>query len=168
MLRNGLIPEFKYNRSPVKQVICWPPQTPLAINFITGRWLEIFVYKILEKFVRENEEIESAIIAQRVVFTIPGGDRFDLDAVIITKELDIIWIEAKTSKDFNYKLPKYKIVSEAICRDKKQAILLCPALHKGANEALLIGESAQMTVSGLDDFEATLREALGIAAIAGV
>lgn len=51
----GLIPNFFYQkRLPAKRIICNPPVAPVAINFFTGEWLEIYALLILGQLWRGN------------------------------------------------------------------------------------------------------------------
>ncbi|RME86293.1 MAG: hypothetical protein D6771_02095, partial [Zetaproteobacteria bacterium] len=45
----GLLPNYRYRRSPIRRLSAGAPVSPLAINFFTGQWLELYALHVLEE-----------------------------------------------------------------------------------------------------------------------
>jgi len=145
----GLLPNYKYLRSPQYRLFCDAPVSPIAINFFTGQWLELFALQA----VREAEAafgVDTHPVAG-VHVELPNGDQFELD-LVFTVDGRLVWVEAKTTDDFAGLLPKYKTISQALCRSERDAILLWSGFERGDALQATRGALARMTLCSPDGF----------------
>ncbi len=145
----GLLPNYRYSKSPLYRLSSDAPVSPIAINFFTGQWLEFFALKVIR-----NVELQCEVNLwplSQVHVLLPNGDQFELD-LVFTVNGKLVWVEAKTTDDFERLLPKYKAISELICESSAHAILLW--LNYIGDNVLLStrGAIARMTLCGLDEF----------------
>lgn len=145
----GLLPNYKYLKSPQYRLFCEAPVSPVAINFFTGQWLELFALQT----VREAEAafgVDTHPVAG-VHVELPNGDQFELD-LVFTVDGRLVWVEAKTTDDFAGLLPKYKAISQSLCRSERDAILLWSGFERGDVLQSTRGALARMTLCSPDGF----------------
>ena len=154
----GLLTGHQYTKSPRYRLQLDAPRDPMAINFFTGQWLELFVAKIVES---QRETFDGDFrAAYRIVVSLPNGDQFDLDAVLAIGQR-LIWVEAKTTDDFTRHLRKYRHVSRLLCESSRDAILLWAGYeNRGDLFAATRGAVAHMTLCAPSTFEKLLLERL--------
>lgn len=108
----AFLSEYKYLKSPRYSLHATPNRIPMAINFLTGHWLEYFVkLTILSVINRLPCKVEySYVINPQII--LPNGDDFELDVVFLING-NIYWIEAKTGAYQNY-IDKYSKVAKKL------------------------------------------------------
>ncbi|GAB6080685.1 hypothetical protein [Hydrogenophilus hirschii] len=153
----GLLPNYKYLKSPKYQLFCDSPRSPVAINFFTGQWLELFALSV----VREIEIMAATPLSPfcGVHVELPNGDQFDLDLVLSIANR-LIWVEAKTTNNFGDLLPKYKKISELLCASAEDAILLWSGFDEMDKVQATRGTLARMTVCSPRQFPTYVRNLL--------
>ncbi len=145
----GLLPNYRYLKSPRYKLFADAPVSPLAINFFTGEWLELFALKAVRDFaMRAGLEVYPL---SHVGVVLPNGDQFELD-LVFTLGADLAWVEAKTGNDFERLLPKYRAISEMICSSQRDAILLWSNYDKSNSMLSARGVLARMTLCAPDEF----------------
>ena len=104
---------YTYKKSPNCIIEATPNRVPVAINFLTGKWFEIYIYQVIDKKLKEliAEDIikESDIdIFRNVQIQIENGNYFEMDILVRIGE-EYYWIECKTAKyqDHIYKYNKF-------------------------------------------------------------
>jgi hypothetical protein len=145
----GLLPNYRYIKSPSKKLSADAPVSPIAINFFTGQWLELYALNV----VRNAEEKYNLYVAPSwgLHVQLPNGDQFELD-LVFNLAGRLVWIEAKTTDDFESYIPKYKKISEALCKSVSDAILLW-SNYDPANVMLSArGALARMTLCSPAEF----------------
>jgi len=147
----GLLPNYRYLRSPQYKLSSDAPVSPIAINFFTGQWLELYALKVI----RDIEEKSGAKLwpLSQVHIQLPNGDQFDLD-LVFTVHRRLVWVEAKTTDDFERLLPKYKAISQLICEAPTDAILLWSNYRSGDSLLTTRGALARMTICSPREFPA--------------
>jgi len=155
--RAGLLPNYRYLRSPTRQLFCDAPISPLAINFFTGRWLELFAFGVVRKLEQRLGKPFDPLLDAHV--RLPNGDQFDLDLVFAWQGR-LIWIEAKTTNDFSLLLPKYQSISKLLCRERDDAILLWSNFDPEDEMMRARGQQARMRLCDPGSFERCLEERL--------
>jgi hypothetical protein len=145
----GLLPNYRYLKSPRYKLFADAPVSPLAINFFNGQWLELYALKIVCDAATEFGL--QLYPLYHVQIALPNGDQFDLDVVFVVGS-SLVWVEAKTGDDFERLLPKYKVISELICASPDHAILLWSGYEKSNAMLSARGAIARMTLCTPDDF----------------
>jgi hypothetical protein len=158
--RAGLLPNYRYLKSPRYKLFSDAPVSPLAINFFTGQWLELYALKT----VRETSTKYGLDLCplSHVQVELPNNDQFDLD-LVCTLGSRIVWVEAKTSDDFERFLPKYKAVSSLICESPRDAILLWSSYESSDTILSARGVLARMTLCAPDEFPVYIAHLVGAA-----
>ncbi len=160
----GLLPSFHYAKSPVYQLRCAAPNSPVAINFFTGEWLELYAYAALLDAAAEAGWTPDALLRAQV--RLPNGDEFDLDLCFLTPAGQLVWVEAKTGNDFAQLLPKYARIAQQLALSQDHAWLLWADFDADnpmqATRALVSG----MRLVPLDAFPVLLQTAIAGAAAA--
>ena len=93
---------YTYKKSPNYIIEATPNRVPMAINFLTGKWFEIYVYQIIDKKLKEliTEdfiEVDDIDIFRNVQIQIENGNYFEMDILVRIGE-EYYWIECKTAK----------------------------------------------------------------------
>ncbi len=156
----GLLPRYHYKRSPYYKLYCDPPATPLGINFFTGEWLELAAYSIIQELMGNYQSRISMDLLSRAQIRLPNDDQFDLDICLLVGDDDLVWVEAKTTEEYNYQLPKYSNISKLICKDRSHSILLCSEFIDNDEYAALKAKQANMTASSINEFEGMVQSIL--------
>jgi hypothetical protein len=145
----GLLPNYRYLRSPQYKLSADSPISPTAINFFTGQWLELYALKTAYEI--EAKSGRKLCPLSQVQVQLPNGDQFDLD-LVFTVNGRLVWVEAKTTDSFERLLPKYKVISELICDSPMDAILLWLNYDSGNSLLATRGMLAKMTLCDLKEF----------------
>lgn len=154
----GLIPGFFYQkRPPARKVICNPPVAPLAINFFTGEWLEVYALLTLRQL-EKDLGVKLGLLWGAAV-TLPNGEDFELDFVFSHGE-DLYWVEVKTADDFSEMLHKYANVVGMLTESQERSILLWGEYEKNNPILSLRSSLANMTLVDIPSFKETVRESL--------
>ena len=153
----GLLPSYKYVKSPQYKLYCEPPISPIAINFFTGHWLELYALRVVRDIEAKSATDLSAVSGVHI--ELPNGDQFDLDLIFSVADR-LIWVEAKTADDFSGLLPKYKRISELLCATDEDAIILWSTFHEMDRLKSTRGTLARMTVCSPKEFPTHIQNRL--------
>jgi hypothetical protein len=145
----GLLPNYWYSRSPRYKLSVDAPVSPIAINFFNGQWLELYALKTI--FEIEEKSGAKLCPLSQVQVELPNGDQFDLD-LVFTVDGRLVWVEAKTTDDFERLLPKYKAISKLLCESPRDAILLWSNYSNDNSLLTTRGALARMTLCAPKDF----------------
>ena len=91
----AFLSEYKYDKSPRYFIHATPNKIPIAINFLTGHWLEVFIRKTIQ------DSLKSLPVAIEYTYLInpqiilPNGNDFELDVVFLING-EIYWVVGKT------------------------------------------------------------------------
>lgn len=107
----AFLSHYNYLKSPRYQIIAAPNRFPVAINFLTGHWLECYVNEI-KTIIKKFNIAEDVSFLLNPQIILPNGDDFELDVLFSIGD-EIYWIEAKTGEYHNY-LEKYSNVAKLL------------------------------------------------------
>ena len=106
----------------------------MAINFLTGQWLERFVKSTLLKAAQSGEEALHFAYLMNPQIILPNGDDFELD-ILFFLEGEIYWFEAKTGQYQNY-VEKYARMSRLLNLDPDHAYMVLTDIDTNTTAAL--------------------------------
>lgn len=79
----AFLSEYKYDKSPRYFIHATPNKIPIAINFLTGHWLEIFIRKTIQDSLKSlPAAIEYTYLINPQII-LPNGNDFELDVVFL-------------------------------------------------------------------------------------
>ncbi|GIW72390.1 MAG: hypothetical protein KatS3mg102_1932 [Planctomycetota bacterium] len=143
--RLGLLPSYRYLRSPRFLLYTDPPQEPRGIEFFTGGWLELFaVHTALELLRHARTSDPEVDLACGLEIVLPNGDQAELDVGLVHQKA-LIWIEGKTGCDFNAHLPRYRALRDLLRLPRERALLLVSDFQPDAPQILSRARIAEMT-----------------------
>ena len=90
-------------------------------EFFRGGWFELYVVQTVEQFLQDNGIDYQYLLNSKVVFE--SGDRFELDLMFLV-DGQLLWLECKSTKDFNRYLKQYSQHRENLSLDKSRALLV--------------------------------------------
>lgn len=153
----AFLSEYKYIKSPSFTLIATPNRIPIAINFLTGHWLELHIKKaVLDVLISLNQKISySCIINPKIV--LPNGDDFEFDVIYFIQG-KAYWIEAKTASYQNY-VDKYSKVALMLGQKDLRPYMVLTDLPQNNNHQIL-SKLFNMKVCYVEDFSNTFREDL--------
>jgi hypothetical protein len=152
----ALIEAFKYYRAPAFQLHLTASRLPVAINFITGGWLELYVRTVLLKALNEARPNAPFSLLENPQVTLPAGEDFELD-LLLEVGGDVWWIEMKTG-GFQRHIAKYNRVSRLLRLPPSRCFMvLCEA---DAAVCSKLSSLFAMTVVPVADAKATFAESL--------
>ena len=97
----AFLSEYKYDKSPRYFIHATPNKIPIAINFLTGHWLEIFIRKTIHDSLKSlPAAIEYTYLINPQII-LPNGNDFELDVVFLING-EIYWVEGKTGNYQHY------------------------------------------------------------------
>ncbi len=117
-LEAGLLAKFQYNRQR-RTFFVQPSRNSYGINFLTGKWLELYVWHLASRHFDATTIAQSLFSVQVVL---PSGKDFEIDALLWVGER-AIWIEAKTG-EFADKLQKLGEVRKQLGIPQEDALLV--------------------------------------------
>lgn len=126
-------------------------ESPLAINFINGKWLEeylaIKIVNILGTLGLVYKKDYDFV--KNIKLRLPNGKDFELDLLFKIRD-KFFWFEAKTGEYQQY-VNRYSSVSNILNIPKDQAFIVITEITKTGAEA--ISDIFDMNVTNLESFE---------------
>ncbi|MDR1873410.1 MAG: hypothetical protein LBQ90_00140 [Synergistaceae bacterium] len=122
----GFLATFTYRRAPHCRIVARLNRTPVAINFLSGGWLEHYirdrVVSILSTHPATHDMSFAFMKNPRIL--LPEDENFEFDFLLMVGE-KIFWIEAKTG-EYQEFLGKYERVSKlmGLTRDNNLLVLV--------------------------------------------
>ncbi len=154
--RAGLISTVHYGRLR-RRLYTDAPRHPLAINFFTGQWLELYAYATVRGLlaaVSDAPRVWRNVLARR-----SNGQQFELDVVALVDQ-QLLWVEAKTADSVAEFLPRYHELVRILKIPRSHAILLWSGAGQRSQAGSSVGFLSGMTLCSLDDFAAHIAELL--------
>jgi len=159
----AFLSEYKYDKSPKFFIHATPNKIPIAINFLTGHWLEIFIRRIIQDSLNSiPADIEYTYLINPQIL-LPNGDDFELDVVFLING-EIFWVEGKTG-NYQHYINKYSEIAGLMNLDKDHSyMVLTDVLNP--NTAYILSKTFNMTIIPVEEFREEinyiLRENLGL------
>lgn len=159
----AFLSEYKYDKSPKFFIHATPNKIPVAINFITGHWLEIFIRKTIQDCLNSLPmDIEYTYLINPQII-LPNGDDFELDVVFLING-EIYWVEGKTG-NYQHYINKYSEVATLMDLDKNHSLMvLTDVIHP--NTVYILSKTFNMTIIPVeefkDEFNYIIRENFGL------
>ncbi|MBQ3682793.1 MAG: hypothetical protein II922_06905 [Succinimonas sp.] len=105
---NALLVEYRYSSGPVPTLTMRVQKDGAIINFITGHWMEIYVYSVAREVLQNyaglyDIEVESY---SNIQFMMNEKMVFELDILCFVNSIPV-WVECKTG-EFQQHIVKYK------------------------------------------------------------
>ena len=146
----AFLSEYKYDKSPKFFIHATPNKIPVAINFLTGHWLEIFIRKTIQDSLNSlSINIEYTYLINPQI-TLPNGDDFELDVVFLING-EIYWVEGKTGNYQQY-INKYSEIANVLNLDKSHSFMVLTDVID-PNTAYILSKTFNMTIIGVEEFE---------------
>ena len=145
----AFLSDYKYDKSPKYFIHATPNKIPIAINFLTGHWLEIFIRKTIQDCLDKLPlDIEYTYIINPQI-TLPNGDAFELDVVFLINN-EIYWVEGKTGNYQNY-INKYSEIASLMNLTKNHSFMvLTDVIHP--NTVYILSKTFNMTIIPVEEF----------------
>ncbi len=143
----GLLSVYEYVRKPQKILRLQAANTPEAHSFISGGWLEHYIYsKALSILTADYACIRN------LQAVLPDGEQCELD-LLICSDKNVFWIECKTGK-YSLYLQKYSRIAKTLELAPHKVILVTA-------EAPVSGTVSEygITCCSLDNFSETFSRA---------
>lgn len=150
----AFLSEYKYDKSPRYFIHATPNKIPIAINFLTGHWLEVFIRKTIQ------DSLKSLPVAIEYTYLInpqiilPNGNDFELDVVFLING-EIYWVEGKTGNYQNY-INKYSHVANMLNLDKNHSFLVLTDVIN-PNTIYILSKTFDMTIIPVEEFEEEIK-----------
>lgn len=166
LYRNALLVEYRYSSGAVPTLTMRVQKDGAIINFITGHWMEIYVYgmvrEILDNYARlYSIEVETY---SNVQFQMNQKETFELDVLSFVNGIPV-WVECKTG-EFQQSIVKYKTFGKRTGIAPEHSFLV---LAGGTPEqARNITDIHRYNVISLDSFRTAFSQAMaGLCLAAG-
>ena len=159
----AFLSDYKYDKSPKFFIHATPNRIPIAINFLTGHWLEIFIRKTIQDCLFSiPADVEFTYLINPQII-LPNGDDFELDVLFLING-EIFWVEGKTG-NYQHYINKYSEVANLMNLNKDHSFMvLTDVIHP--NTAFILSKTFNMTIIPVEDFNEEIRyvicENLGI------
>ena len=150
----AFLSEYKYDKSPRFCIHATPNKIPIAINFLTGHWLEIFIRKSIQDCLNKMKTDIKYTYLINPQITLPNGDDFELDVVFLIND-EIYWVEGKTG-NYQHYINKYSDVANIMNLDKNHSFLVLTDVPN-PNTAYILSKTFEMTILAVEDFEEEIR-----------
>jgi hypothetical protein len=99
--RHGMLKDFYYHRSPKKQLRVIPTKDGEIGQFLTGGWLEIYVFAVLAKRLRASLTEDKFQLLANVKGMLEDGREFEADLMAYV-DGKFFWLECKTGNWQDY------------------------------------------------------------------
>ncbi len=143
----GYLSSYEYKKAPHRIITAQVDNSPEAHNFISGSWLEHYVYYKAKDILTG----EYACVRNLNV-TLPENEQFEFDMLICTGQ-NIVWVECKTGKYSPY-LTKYSRIAQLLGLEAKNTILVT-----AETQAVDVSAAYGITCCNLEDFPEAFRKA---------
>ena len=150
----AFLSEYKYDKSPRYFIHATPNKIPIAINFLTGHWLEVFIRKTIQ------DSLKSLPVAIEYTYLInpqiilPNGNDFELDVVFLING-EIYWVEGKTG-NYQHYINKYSHVANMLNLDKNHSFLVLTDVIN-PNTIYILSKTFDMTIIPVEEFEEEIK-----------
>ena len=150
----AFLSEYKYDKSPRYFIHATPNKIPIAINFLTGHWLEIFIRKTIQDSLKSlPAAIEYTYLINPQII-LPNGNDFELDVVFLING-EIYWVEGKTGNYQQY-INKYSHVANMLNLDKNHSFLVLTDVIN-PNTTYILSKTFDMTIIPVEEFKEEIK-----------
>ena len=150
----AFLSEYKYDKSPRYFIHATPNKIPIAINFLTGHWLEIFIRKTIQDSLKSlPATIEYTYLINPQII-LPNGNDFELDVVFLING-EIYWVEGKTG-NYQHYINKYSYVANMLNLDKNHSFLVLTDVIN-PNTTYILSKTFDMTIIPVEEFEEEIK-----------
>ncbi|ATZ59480.1 hypothetical protein BK798_03170 [Methanobrevibacter smithii] len=150
----AFLSEYKYDKSPRYFIHATPNKIPIAINFLTGHWLEIFIRKTIQDSLKSlPAAIEYTYLINPQII-LPNGNDFELDVVFLING-EIYWVEGKT-ENYQHYINKYSHVANMLNLDKNHSFLVLTDVIN-PNTTYILSKTFDMTIIPVEEFEEEIK-----------
>ena len=150
----AFLSEYKYDKSPRYFIHATPNKIPIAINFLTGHWLEIFIRKTIQDSLKSlPAAIEYTYLINPQII-LPNGNDFELDVVFLING-EIYWVEGKTG-NYQHYINKYSHVANMLNLDKNHSFLVLTDVIN-PNTTYILSKTFDMTIIPVEEFEEEIK-----------
>lgn len=150
----AFLSDYRYDKSPKFFIHVTPNKIPIAINFLTGHWLEIFIRKTVQDTIFSiPADIEFTYLINPQII-LPNGNDFELDVVFLIND-EIYWIEGKTG-NYQHYINKYSEVANLLDIDKNHSFMvLTDVIHP--NTVYILSKTFNMTIIPVMEFDEEIK-----------
>ena len=163
---NALLVEYRYSSGPVPTLTMRVQKDGAIINFITGHWMEIFVYNVARELLQNYAALYDINVESysNVQFMMNEKMVFELDILCFVNSTPV-WVECKTG-EFQQHIVKYKKFGSSNGIALENSFLVLAGVS--ADQARNISDIHSYNVVNLDNFREVFSRALaGICLKAG-
>ena len=147
----AFLSEYKYDKSPRYFIHATPNKIPIAINFLTGHWLEIFIRKTIQDSLKSlPAAIEYTYLINPQII-LPNGNDFELDVVFLING-EIYWVEG----NYQHYINKYSHVANMLNLDKNHSFLVLTDVIN-PNTTYILSKTFDMTIIPVEEFEEEIK-----------
>ncbi|MDR1826964.1 MAG: hypothetical protein LBR29_01395 [Methylobacteriaceae bacterium] len=130
----AFLEHYMYTNFPSSILYAKSGRIPLAINFITGDWLERYIRMEVKNLIAEfPPAVRFAYLANPHII-LPSGGRLELDFLFAVND-EIYWFEAKTG-DYQSYVAKYSKMAKQLRLDRTHAVLVLADIDESRCSAL--------------------------------
>lgn len=157
LMENALLENFYHNVTR-GYVLAKMSENPAVVNFITGHWLEVYVFSVLEKMLESYRRQYSCEFETygNLLLDLPDGNKRELD-ILCFINAQPLWIECKTGF-FQNSLAKYKNFSSRYHIPVQNCLLVISGIND--QQAQNIAEMHDIPVCTLRNLRTTLTRIL--------
>ena len=153
----GFLATFTYRRAPHYKIVARLERTSVAINFLSGGWLEHYIRdKVIAILTTHPSTMEMPYaFMKNPRILLPGDEDFEFDFLLMVGD-KVFWIEAKTGEYMDY-IGKYSRVAKLLDLNRNNNLLvLVDAPRPDSNISARYGISC----CSVDEFAEVFRLAL--------
>ena len=166
LYRNALLVEYRYTSGVVPTLTMRVQKDGAIINFITGHWMEIYVYGIVREILSNYARLYSIEVEtySNIQFLMTQKETFELDVLSFVNGTPV-WVECKTG-EFQQSIVKYKKFGKRTSIAPEHSFLVLAGVS--AEQARNITDIHRYNVINLDNFRTVFSQAMaGLCLAAG-
>jgi len=144
LFKCGILEKYLYFKSPRFEMVFKPSRIPKVINFLTGKWFELYITQFIEQNLRISGT-DYTILTNPLVL-LPNGKNFEMD-ILLEINGKLIWMELKTGEYKSY-LSKYSTIGKLLDIDPQNRFLILSEETEASCDSL--SELYDMNIMNLD------------------
>lgn len=127
-----LLDSYSYYKAPHSIIQAKTTTNPIAQNFLSGTWLEMYVTYLIKYMIHQKSKVQQHNIHYEIFNNIKiklsNNEQFEFDILVLIEE-DLYWIECKSNNSQKYLL-KYNHIAQEHGFDIDKCYLVCSELTK--------------------------------------
>lgn len=116
----GMLEHYHYHKSPSFEMVFRASRNPKIINFLTGKWFELYITQFIEQNLRISRTDYS--ILTNPLIMLPTGKQFEMDIVLEIND-KMVWMEIKSGEYKSY-LSKYTSIGNLLAVEPENRFLI--------------------------------------------